>query len=270
MPSTAISYRTISVKRDRRRIVHVTLARAGVGNAVNATMMAELKDAFDRIAMSAAPRAIILSGAGAAFCAGADPGWIYGAADAAGHAGSIPHQFSNLIRTIGQCPQPVIGIAHGMVYGAGIALCSACDIVIAAPATRFSVSEPCSRSEANAIERYLIDTVAGNTVLKLALMQTTFGPVFAEKIGLVHHVVEPENMSAAVSAILERAPRRTAPESLRHEQTPAEAACRDMADAVGSHEKTTPEPGAVAAAFTERLSVLKTCASGWPDRKSIR
>lgn len=211
MPAKPVSYRTISVTRNRSRIVNVTLARGDVLNVINRTMVVELQAAFEQVAKSPATRAVVLTGAGNVFCAGADFSLIHSEATVASKEDVLVSSlFSNMIQTIAQCPKPVIGLVQGMAYGAGLALCSACDIIIAAPATKFSVSELYSGMRASSVERYLIDTVNQNPILNLALMQRMFGGIFAEKIGLVHCLVEPEKMQEAANAALKNLKRHAA------------------------------------------------------------
>lgn len=108
----------------------VTLNNAPV-NAVNAAVMAECALIFDRLSDMDEVRAVVVTGAGRIFCAGAD---IKGRADRTPKPGDH-WQHSRAAReafyAIMECKKPVIGAINGPALGAGLGLAASCDILLA-------------------------------------------------------------------------------------------------------------------------------------------
>ncbi|HEU0222295.1 MAG TPA: enoyl-CoA hydratase-related protein, partial [Paracoccaceae bacterium] len=69
-------YETLTLVIDPRGIATLSLSRPEKHNALSARMMTELQDAARALAADAAVRAVILTGAGESFCAGADLAWM--------------------------------------------------------------------------------------------------------------------------------------------------------------------------------------------------
>src|SRR2546425_323710 len=121
---------------DEARVRWITIARPasrnGLTNDINRAMIA----ALDEAAESAAIRAIVLTGAGGAFCSGLDFRWA--SQNGIGHIGEdIERWFHGLIRAIRACPQPVIALVDGAAAGFGCDLALACDIRVGTLRTRF-------------------------------------------------------------------------------------------------------------------------------------
>ena len=112
----------------------VTLNRPEVMNALNTLMRAELLDAIRKASTSA--RAIVLTGAGRAFCSGQDLG------DRA-NVGNIDlertlrDEYEPLLRAIYDCPVPVVSAVNGVAAGAGANIALAADVVIASENAAF-------------------------------------------------------------------------------------------------------------------------------------
>ena len=115
----------------------ITLNRPDVMNALTSDMRSELLDAITLAAKTA--RALVLTGAGRAFCSGQDLG------DAAG-LGSLDmerllrQEYEPLLHAIYDCPIPTIAAVNGAAVGAGANLALAADVVIAAHTASFSQS----------------------------------------------------------------------------------------------------------------------------------
>ncbi|WP_371225865.1 crotonase/enoyl-CoA hydratase family protein [Roseovarius sp. 2305UL8-3] len=127
-------------------IAHVTLTRGEKRNAVDPEM-AEAIVAAGQSLMDADVRAVVLSGEGAAFCAGLDV--MSFATLAAGDPEAIvmprTHGNTNLFQEVAmvwhRLPMPVIAALHGVAYGAGFQLALGADIRIAAPDTKLAIME---------------------------------------------------------------------------------------------------------------------------------
>lgn len=125
-------------------IADVRLNRADKMNALDPAMFAGIVDAIDRLADVAGLRAVVLSGAGRAFCAGLDMASMAGGGSGLDLA-MRDHGDANLFQQVAwgwrTLPVPVIAAAHGVAFGGGLQILSGADIRIAAPETRLSVME---------------------------------------------------------------------------------------------------------------------------------
>ncbi len=121
-------------------IATVRLNRPEARNALNGTAMAGLRQALSDTAADDTVRAVILTGTGTVFSAGADL-----KAAAAGDEGSFaatgPEAMAELLTQILQHPKPTIARVQGHVFGGGNGLVAACDLAIAVDTARFAFSE---------------------------------------------------------------------------------------------------------------------------------
>ena len=107
-------------------------------NAVSRKMIAEIKSAWDDIAADGSVRAVLLTGAGRGFCAGADladPDRETG--DNADSGAALDRFFNPVIRTMRSLPKPVVAAVNGVAAGVGMSFAMAADIAIAAKSASF-------------------------------------------------------------------------------------------------------------------------------------
>jgi len=121
----------ISVEHDGA-VLRIRLDRPEKLNAVDTPMLDELSARLSDAAADDAVRAVLLTGAGRAFCSGGDltGGDTAGAAEAA----------NRVVRAIVELPKPVVAGVHGAAVGFGCALALACDLVVAAPSAYFQLA----------------------------------------------------------------------------------------------------------------------------------
>ncbi len=119
-------------------IATLTLNRPEARNALNGALRRALRDAFQTLAADGTIGAVILTGAGKAFCAGLDLKEMGERGPGAGgetEAGGISY---GLVETIERYPHPVIGAINGFAITGGFELALACDVLIGCPETRFA------------------------------------------------------------------------------------------------------------------------------------
>jgi 2-(1,2-epoxy-1,2-dihydrophenyl)acetyl-CoA isomerase len=105
-------------------------------NAVSRAMVAEIKSAWDDIAADGSVRAVLLTGAGRGFCAGADLADPDRKNDT--DSGSALEKFFNpVIRTMRSVPKPIVAAVNGVAAGVGMSFAMAADITIAAKSASF-------------------------------------------------------------------------------------------------------------------------------------
>ena len=126
----------------RNMVAIVTLNRPEVRNAFDDVLISNLTKTFLELEKDETVRAVVLAGAGSAFCAGADLNWMkrmagYGyeqnLADASALAG--------MLRTLDRMSKPTIARVHGPAYAGGVGLVAACDIAIGSHEAEFCLSE---------------------------------------------------------------------------------------------------------------------------------
>ena len=124
----------------------ITLNRPDALNALTPPMHRELRAALDRADGNPAVRALVLTGAGRGFCAGADLNTVATGASAAATAtelgrldpgDSIEQNFNPTTRRLQAMRMPCIAAVNGVAAGAGVSLALACDVTIAVPGARF-------------------------------------------------------------------------------------------------------------------------------------
>ena len=131
-------------RRDTGAVAHLTMNAPERLNALSDEMLAALQAEFDALRDDAGIRAVILSGAGKAFCAGHDLKQMTAGrqAEDGGKAyfKDLFDRCARMMMTIQSLPQPVIAQAHGIATAAGCQLVATCDMAVAAEGTRFGVN----------------------------------------------------------------------------------------------------------------------------------
>ncbi len=197
-----MSFETIQVKRDGAA-AHVVLHRPDVRNAMNGRMIAELTSAFEELGGDNAIRAVVLRGADKVFCAGADIGWMRESADkTADENREETARLAGMLRTVDECPKPVIGQAHGAALGGAAGLLAACDIVVAAEGTKIGFTEVRLGILPAAISTFVIAKIGRNRARRFFLTAEIFGANKGKEIGLVHEAVPIDELAATVDAIV--------------------------------------------------------------------
>lgn len=129
-------------QRDPRGVVTLTLNRPERHNALDAALIAALTQAARAAATDASVRAVVLTGAGPSFCAGADLGWMRAQVEA-DRAGRIAQarSLADLLGALWGLPQPLIARIQGPAYGGGVGLIATADHAIAHESARFGLTE---------------------------------------------------------------------------------------------------------------------------------
>ncbi len=187
------------------RIAWVTLNRPDALNAINHEMTTELVERVVPLGEGGDVRAVVVRGAGRAFCAGADVGDAGTGADGAAEAVSAAEQVAGHARTRRAleafAAMPVVKIAqvHGHCVGAGFVLAAMCELRIVSEDARFSIPEldfgiPFSMGGLPLVARYLGMTRTADLILTGRRM----GAEEAREGGFVTSVVPREELAAAV------------------------------------------------------------------------
>ena len=132
-----MAYEKILLVRDNG-LATITLNAPDRLNAVSRKMIAEIKQCWEELAADTSVRAVLLTGAGRGFCAGADLADPDREASATADSGAALEKFFNpVIRAMRAIPKPVVSAVNGVAAGVGMSFVLASDIAIAAKSASF-------------------------------------------------------------------------------------------------------------------------------------
>ena len=193
----------LRVERDDA-VATVVLDRPDALNALTVPLKEALLTAFSKIAADDAVRAVVLTGAGRAFCAGQDlrerleP-------DALPLDDEIRARYNPLIRSMRALPKPIVGAINGVAAGAGASLALACDIRIAAESATFLLAfGRVGLIPDSGVTWILPRLVGGAKAAELALTTEPLTAAEAERLGLVARVVPDADVVEAARSVARR------------------------------------------------------------------
>src|SRR5438094_1490428 len=183
----------LEVERDGP-VLRVTLARPERRNAFDAGLIARLHDAFSDVGDA---RAVVLTGAGPSFCAGADVDWQRASIDL-----SLEENVEDALRlyrmlaAVDRCPAPVIAGVHGYALGGGSGLAACADVVVAARDAVFGFTEVRLGIAPAVISPFVLGRI-GAQARRYFLTGERFDAETAFRIGLVHELTDDVGRSLA-------------------------------------------------------------------------
>ncbi|EYS97538.1 enoyl-CoA hydratase [Cupriavidus sp. SK-4] len=169
-------------------VATLTLNRPDVLNAMNGDLMRELREGVERAAGDAAVRAVLITGAGRGFCAGAD--LAARGKDGITDSGTLLRErYHPIIMTLRQMPKPVVTAVNGVAAGAGMSLALAGDVVLAARSASFLQAFSKIGLVPDAGSTYFVPRYAGEMRARaLAILAEKIDAEEAQRIGLVWKV----------------------------------------------------------------------------------
>lgn len=172
-------------------------------NAIDRAMARGFLRACEDIAADAAVRVVRIGGEGRAFMAGGD--LVEMRADPVGAAAQLIAGMHGGIRLLAEIDAPVVVQVHGAVAGGGLGLMLACDLVVAAEGTRFSVAYPLIGASCDCSTSWGLPRAVGlRKATELALLGDTIDAAEAVRLGLVNRVVPGDRLAAEADAIVQR------------------------------------------------------------------
>ena len=195
----ATDFETLLVTKDGG-VVTVTMNRPARKNAANGTMWSELLTVFDDVATDRHDRVMVLTGAGGAFCSGADLG------DGTNVAGRPGDPYLLQMRALGDValrlhrfPKPTIAKVGGVAAGAGMSLALGCDLVVAGETARFSQIFSKRGLSVDFGSTWLLPRMIGlHRAKELAFFADIISAGEAREFGVVNRVVPDDELDAFV------------------------------------------------------------------------
>lgn len=186
---------------DDHGVARIVIDRPDRHNAFDEALIAALTDNFTTLGNDPAVRAIILSGNGKSFCAGADIGWMRRAAswsEAENLADAM--KLSAMLSAIDTCPKPVVARVHGVVAGGGVGLVACADMSVAIEGAQFRLSEVRLGLTPATISPFVIARIGAGQARRWFLTAEGFGAAEAQRIGLTHETASDDAAADAVIA----------------------------------------------------------------------
>ena len=193
------AFETLLLSVDARGIATLTLNRPATHNALNATLIAELKRAADWLTGQSSLRAVVLTGAGASFCAGGDLGWMQQNMKKS-RAERVAESFelALMLRALNELPMPLIGRINGPAYGGGVGMISVCDVSVAVDTGVYCLTEVRLGLLPANIAPYVVARMGEANARRTFLTARRMTAAEARRLGLVSEVVPPDQLDAAV------------------------------------------------------------------------
>jgi methylglutaconyl-CoA hydratase len=184
-------------------VAHLVMNRPEVHNAFDDGLIADLTAAIDIVDGDDTVRAVVLTGAGASFSAGADLRWMRGmaqASEAENREDSL--RLATLMRRLQFLAKPTVARVNGAAFGGGVGLIACCDIAVAADGAKFALSEVKLGLVPAVISPYVIAAIGLRQARRLFITGEIFGTAAASDMGLIHDVVPGDELDAAVEHVL--------------------------------------------------------------------
>lgn len=234
---------------EHRGILRVTLTRPDVRNAFDEEMIAALTGLARDAAKDPTLRAIVISGEGPAFCAGADLGWMMKAVAYSRQENlRDAEDLARMLEALDSLPVPLVVRVHGAALGGGIGLVAVADIAVAAENAVFAFSEARLGIIPAVISPYVLAKIGVSAARELFLTARRFSAARAREIGLVHAVVAEPALDETIEEYL-RDLQSSAPSAIA-------AAKRLIREVQGAR------PNEVVGLTTARIAEQRTSADG--------
>lgn len=192
----------MSIKFERADgIARVTFAAPERRNSLTPGEFVELRDIFAEIAGSPDDRAVVITGEGTAFCAGA----YLSAEGRSDPAVTRMRRINEAARALHHLPQPTVAAVNGHAVGAGMSLALGCDLVIASSNAKFSQIFVKRGLSPDFGSSWLLPRIVGlHAAKRLALLGDIIDAEEAARLGIVSEIVAPEELDEAATRLARR------------------------------------------------------------------
>ena len=183
----------------------LTMNRPAKLNALNADLVHALTAALSAARDDNTISAVILAGAGRAFCAGADTS-VSRPLTAENRQNLINHGDANIALTklLARVDKPIIAAVHGYALGAGCGLAFGSDLVVAAESARFGYPELKAGLTASTVTAHAVHLMGRKVAFELLTLCENMPPARAYELGLVNRVVPDDKLIDEAMAIGEK------------------------------------------------------------------
>jgi methylglutaconyl-CoA hydratase len=183
-------------------VARIWLNQPETRNAFDDAIITGLTRAFTLAGEAREVRVVVLGAHGPAFCAGANLRWMqrmagYTREDNLADAARL----AAMLRTIAECPKPVIARVQGDAYAGGVGLVAACDMAVSADTAGYCLSETRIGLVPATVSPYVMRAMGARAAQRYFLTAERFDAAEAHRIGLVHEVVSAEALDTKVGEL---------------------------------------------------------------------
>ena len=198
-----MSYQFLQLEH-RDQVAYIWLNRPELHNAFNTQVIEELHHCFTQLNDRDDVRVVILAGRGKSFSAGADLNWMKHAGQASqaeNEADAL--KLATMLHSLATLKQPTIARVHGIAFGGGMGLTSACDICIASTDAKFATSEVRLGLAPSTISPYVIRAIGVRQASRYFLTAERISAEQALNIGLAHEITTADELDHKVDEIVQ-------------------------------------------------------------------
>ena len=198
-----MSYQFLQLEH-RDQVTYIWLNRPELHNAFNTQVIEELHHCFTQLNERNDVRVVILAGRGKSFSAGADLNWMKHAGQASqaeNEADAL--KLATMLHSLATLKQPTIARVHGIAFGGGMGLASACDICIASTDAKFATSEVRLGLAPSTISPYVIRAIGVRQASRYFLTAERISAEQALNIGLAHEIAAADELDHKVDEIVQ-------------------------------------------------------------------
>jgi methylglutaconyl-CoA hydratase len=194
----------VDLKTDDRGVARINLNNPEKHNAFDDAIILQLDAAFKAVSANPDVKAVVLGSNGKHFSAGADLEWMKRMADYSYEDNlADARALANMLSSLKQIPQPTIARVQGAAYGGAVGLVSCCDIAVASTHASFALSEVKLGLVPATISPYVIDAIGARQAQRYFVTAERFKAQRGFDIGLVHEVVENQDLDEVIDQLLE-------------------------------------------------------------------
>lgn len=222
---------TIQSTINDKGVLTLSMDRPEVHNAFDPTMINELTRALKVATEEDAIRAVVLTGLGSSFSAGADANWMRQQVEASQEENEQDAmELARLMRTLNYLQKPTIARINGSAFGGGLGLVAACDITIAVDSAKFGLTEARLGLAPAVISPYVFRRIGERNARRYFMTGERFDSHQALEIGLIQQCVKADELDEAVEAVINQ---------LLKGGPVAVTICKQLVFAVAGHNKKT-------------------------------
>lgn len=199
----------------KNQVAFIELNRSEKHNAIDLAVLQEFHSVLDTISYDTSLAAIVISGNGSSFCAGADIKWFQSTLSLSDTEQEKQYRLlAELFKRLYEIALPTIAVIHGNTIGGGLGIVAACDFVLAVEDTTMAFREVRLGIIPATIAPFLIRKIGANHSRQLMILGRNFSAQEGKNIGLITEVVKNKDLDLVLESWLQQI-RKNSPMAMR-------------------------------------------------------
>lgn len=192
-------FETLLLDVDARGVAYLTLNRPAKHNALSAQLISDLTAAAEQLGQNAAVRVVVMTGAGASFCAGGDLGWMRDQMAMDAPTRSVEaRKLATMLGTLNSLPKPLIGAVQGNAFGGGVGLACVCDVTVGVTGATLALTETRLGLIPATIGPYVLARMGEGRARQVFMSSRLFSAAEAVDLGILSRAVDPAALASEV------------------------------------------------------------------------